>query len=848
MKGKSSSKVLIFQVRLLVAIVIAIVLQGFLTFGTAFAETEKKYELAHTSFEVLYEDLFDLNSNYKVHGFPFDEQSLGELSLTGGIENVLSYTSQTAYTASGPLEIHYTYDGSLHSGIPEDWNICFADTKSIGRIQLPEKIGQGALIIQKSSDGENWEFAAEATTNFLTKEKDNLIVYEINDSERFAGTFFRIILAYEIKARIKKNADITIPKIDIPIDVPLVNSDDYDYRCCSQVYEFYVCSSENPVILKDVISGTDVSAYKAVQKGFQIDKRASGADVKVTYNGEIIRDVQSYDAFYQAGEYRIEVETPVGAKYQYELMIDEGLNLKPITPVVYENTKKKGYSKTGMVEGRCSTGVTSYSVLKLGYSSRHTCTEGMYFDTPAYGVTGDSVSFFLNLNQKQKMKENGWIISPDSWGKSKSEKIYGASTGRIDTGAVLVQTSSDGKDWVNQEKLGYADGLFNTDFENNYGDNRDVLIYTPEGTDVINGIYVRIAYAYMARNLENGQEKRFIERYLFFLCSNELGAVTIHNLTVQARAGEVLVNADDSMAEVYVRTEDMLPGSATVTGFTIDKRLNPVAQYSIAKDGQPLNIIGGEKFTETGRYDITVQNFFGTKEVLPVYVDRLSNKEAYKLYFGDSLLSGKRIFSEGKVPVYEGSQAFYHLNEVSDSYLPIGGTFTNQTTGETITLSATREEREGVLFTPGSYEAVFTNNPFSATEEQSGDYRIFTFHFEIIESGKAPGPVVNQKNLRSFNAQNISGCNPHAYALTYQSAAKGNITLVFATEKAAYEYALRYESGIVERQKDGSYRYTGSFLVNQKQEYNSNWDVNDAIEYFARLAVHDWYFDLSDDQ
>ena len=42
-----------------------------------------------------------------------------------------------------------------------------------------------------------------------------------------------------------------------------------------------------------------------------------------------------------------------------------------------------------------------------------------------------------------------------------------------------------------------------------------------------------------------------------------------------------------------------------------------------------------------------------------------------------------------------------------------------------------------------------------------------------------------------------------------------NITILFSSEQAAYEYAVKYESGTVEVQKDGSYRYTGSFFVNR---------------------------------
>ena len=811
----------------------------------SYAEDAMDYMVSPDTYEVQYPDVFDFSDEYKVHSFSYGQKELGSLSLTGEIENVTEYSGRMAYISDNTIEVHYTYGGELHSDDSTEWNICSADTVNIDDYVLKSKVSEGALVIQKSADGENWENAVDPTCSFLAKEKDNLIVYTIEDDERVAGTFYRIILAYEVKRKVEDKADFSLGDLDI--DVPFVDSDEYEFLCCTQIYEFYVCSKECPVILRDVISGEDVSSNTSVGKGFQIDKRGSKAKVSVTYDGEIIDDIQSYESFYLPGDYTVDIKTPLKDVHQYRITVEEGLAFETLTPSVYENTKKNGYKDTAVVDGKPVSGIKSYSTLKLGYAGNSSCVEGSYFKTRAYGITGDSVCFFLSLDQKRKLKENGWEIQSDSWGTSKSDKIYGVSTGQIGTGAVIVQTSKDGQNWVIPEKLGYADGLFNTDFEASYGTERDVLLYTPAGTDVVNGVYIRIVYAYMTHGTEEDTEYRYLENYTFFLCSNELGAVTIHNLSTEKPLAEALADKDDNQAEVFIRSEDMLSGSGTVTGFSIDKQLNPVAKYSIAKDGETMNIIGGETFTETGRYDITLSNFFGTEETMSVYVDRMSTKEAYELYFGESLLKGKRIYSEGDLPVYEGGQVSYHLNAITDSYLPMSGTITNLSTGNVIEIDASREERKELIVDAGSYEAVFTDNPFAESEDQSGDYRTFTFHFEIIELGKAPGPVVNQRILKQFNEQNFSGCRQHAYALIYQSASKGNITILFSSEKAAYEYAAKYESGIVEVQKDGSYRYTGSFLVNKKTEYNSNWDVNDAIDYFARLAIQDWYFDLSDE-
>ncbi len=127
-----------------------------------------------------------------------------------------------------------------------------------------------------------------------------------------------------------------------------------------------------------------------------------------------------------------------------------------------------------------------------------------------------------------------------------------------------------------------------------------------------------------------------------------------------------------------------------------------------------------------------------------------------------------------------------------------------------------------------------------------GDYREYTFKFFVIAKGTAPGPVINQDNLKSYATSTMVDTYPKYYGVTYQSASKGNITLAFVTKEAAQEYAYQYEKGTVEEQEDGTYRYTGSFLGVQKDEFVSAWDLTDAMNYFAEQAVQLLYFDMSD--
>lgn len=81
--------------------------------------------------------------------------------------------------------------------------------------------------------------------------------------------------------------------------------------------------------------------------------------------------------------------------------------------------------------------------------------------------------------------------------------------------------------------------------------------------------------------------------------------------------------------------------------------------------------------------------------------------------------------------------------------------------------------------------------------------------------------------------------------MSFNSAAKGVITLAFSTFDEAYKYAYEQQRGSVEPY-DSSWRYTGTMVVGQKKVYNDLWDLTDAMDYFARQSVQKLYFDTTD--
>ena len=149
-------------------------------------------------------------------------------------------------------------------------------------------------------------------------------------------------------------------------------------------------------------------------------------------------------------------------------------------------------------------------------------------------------------------------------------------------------------------------------------------------------------------------------------------------------------------------------------------------------------------------------------------------------------------------------------------------------------------KKTGIISEPGEYRAVFATSEKYFTGELAGDARVFTFHFRVIPQGTAPGPHVNQEKLKEFSHMTVTDCNPIYYGLKYSSAGTGDITRVFATQDSALQFAYNFENGKVEQQDDGTYRYTGSFDVNQKTKFESNWDLTDAVYFFAEARKCQW--------
>ncbi|MBR7000327.1 MAG: hypothetical protein IKI01_06880 [Lachnospiraceae bacterium] len=765
---------------------------------------------------------YNYSETDRVDQLPFGRKYAGDFYVTGDDVRVKSHRSYTAYGTTGSITFGYSYDNSLKSG---EWHLCDDGQESVNGNKLSKDVDSGAVIIEKSYDMVNWTVEDTWRDFFSKHPKGETSLYTTEEDDVKRGVYYRVTIAY---------------KLDKVTENPWYKKDDHEYVECVEVYSFYVGDYRSQLHLREIYSGDETSLDdKFITYGFSVMCDSTESMVYVKGPEETSESLApQYSVFTKPGKYSIRVLTALEDEFKYEVAIREGVDVAELSPVVYECNDS--YEIQGNMTDRISSrNMTSLFVEQM---NGYTIKQAMKDDVQAVSVNGEGVALYLQLNHGQEI-ENGWELDKDSYGSKDGQKVYGIVPGEIATGALIIQTSQDGANWTDLEKGRYKDGLYTTDFQNQYGSGRRIQIYTPNGQEVLNGLYVRVVYAYQI--IRGKETKNIVEEYTFFLSNSNVDAVAIHNLSVEGKLQEILSEEDQNTIDIYKKSETLADYTQTLTGFKIDTSLNPTVQFEVKRDGQ---LLAGNftSFTQTGKYEITLNAVGATKKV-HIYVDRTSAEESLKLYFGEGFLIGKRVYAETGYPVYVANQTSYNILKTPDNMPSVCGSIQNITTGSVIDIASSQREKTGVITEPGEYVATLYTNRTFTTGAPIGDTKVFTFRFIIIGEDDTPGPILNQIALKEYATTNISDLCPRYYGLTYSSAGKGLITLAFATWEDAYRYAYENEKGNVEKQEDGSFCYRGEFQLAQKEKYESTWALTDAIDYFARQSIREYYFDMSDD-
>lgn len=183
---------------------------------------------------------FDKDAKYEYTSATSVPQSMvggdvmGKLFLEGDVRQNGVRDSYPIYEVqSGNLSFRYSFEESALARDISEWNVISDDGRKVDSIDLGAKIGNGALILQASLDGEKWLTECKLTDVFKADSKLAEPFYSTSDIQLQNGCYFRVALAYKQRRKSGRTQFLFFQE-----------HNEYEERKFIELYSFYAISSE----------------------------------------------------------------------------------------------------------------------------------------------------------------------------------------------------------------------------------------------------------------------------------------------------------------------------------------------------------------------------------------------------------------------------------------------------------------------------------------------------------------------------------------------------------------------------------------------------------------------------
>ncbi len=222
--------------------------------------------------------VFNSNSNYEFENAlasqDTDSNSLGNMMIGGEILDITEKNGVPAFKMSGGgTSLYYIYGDEYLNAEKDEWHLTDDDGKKVDSINLNSKIKKGAIILQTSRDGETWVNEYNETNIFKATPVQTDSFYSANDMQLTNGTYYRVIVAYELAKRKETKKAFIL--------------DDWDTKKCAEVYEFYLYNEDS---VSDASSlSTNVmhlgeTVKKKLDSGYSDDEKITSDDAHYGWN------------------------------------------------------------------------------------------------------------------------------------------------------------------------------------------------------------------------------------------------------------------------------------------------------------------------------------------------------------------------------------------------------------------------------------------------------------------------------------------------------------------------------------------------------------------------------------
>ena len=156
------------------------------------------------------------------------KNTYGTFAVSGPIRNISTWEGVPAFEVpEGNLDFYYTYGNTLPNA-DTGAQLTADKSRQVDSVELEDKIRNGVILLQTSSDRKDWVTASCTTDVFSAIPVQASSFYTSGDIQRINGCFFRLVVAYETR---------------IPADPKqflFLELDQYDYTKHAEVYEFYL--------------------------------------------------------------------------------------------------------------------------------------------------------------------------------------------------------------------------------------------------------------------------------------------------------------------------------------------------------------------------------------------------------------------------------------------------------------------------------------------------------------------------------------------------------------------------------------------------------------------------------
>ena len=279
-------------------------------------------------------DIFAAESTEKVAGYAYEysdwsdydltekdftvvKDRIASISLTGEINKSTQYGKVPGYGISGGnVSFSLDYDGKWQNESERKYLLEDSGKKINGQ-KIDAKLGKGALMLQKSSNGRTWQLAANPIVNVFGSGKRNLKnFYTTSGNDINKGCYYRIIIAYRYEA--VEDGSLNLGFHNFSYD------DEEDYKV-AEVYKFFICNNSGNVSLHNlaaddssipddigegitaeaILKGETLLDGSATTKGFTID--TLGIEYRsIRVNGNTSKDGARFE---EPGRYTIDLTT-----------------------------------------------------------------------------------------------------------------------------------------------------------------------------------------------------------------------------------------------------------------------------------------------------------------------------------------------------------------------------------------------------------------------------------------------------------------------------------------------------------------------------------------------------------